>query len=97
MKDLLFTENIKTVMLGVAEFSQNQGGGWVEVRRHPGVFTSRKKYVSAVAVVFVATEKTIIFHNPNAMTSLLGSDLMSEFPAQYQAVKTSEGLRREKV
>ncbi|NMT65034.1 hypothetical protein [Marinobacter orientalis] len=97
VKDLLFIQNIQTILLGVAEYARSQEGEWVEVHRHPGMFTSRKKYVSAVAVVFAATGKTMILHNPNASISLLGSDLLSGFPSQYQAVEKSDGLRWQKV
>lgn len=97
VKDLLLVQNIQALMLGSTEFAQNRDGQWVEVNRHSGMFTSRKEYVSAVVVIFSATEKALVLHNPNASNSLLGSELMSVFPDQYQAVVRSEGLCWEMV
>ncbi len=97
VKDLLLIQNIQTLMLGSAEFTQNRDGQWIEVHRHSGMFTSRKQYVSAVVVIFSATEKALVLHNPNASNSLLGSELMSVFPDQYQAIVQSNGLCWKKV
>jgi hypothetical protein len=97
VKDLLLIQNIQSAMMGAAEFMKRKDGQVVEVSRRPGLFTNRKKYISAIAVAFVTTKELVVLHNPNAAHSLVASPLVSEFKHQYQARYTDVGLRWEKL
>ncbi|MFB2764726.1 hypothetical protein [Marinobacter shengliensis] len=97
VKDMLLVPNIQSAMVGAASFLLEKNGRLVEVNRRPGLFTNRKKYISAIVVAFMATKKLMVLHNANTVHSLVGSPLMANFSHQYQARDTGEGLRWERV
>ena len=47
--DFLLLQYIKTAMLGTASFIENTDGTALEINRKDGLFTKRKKYISAIA------------------------------------------------
>ncbi|WP_444899701.1 hypothetical protein ACJJIX_05325 [Microbulbifer sp. VAAC004] len=75
-KDLLFYPELKTAMLGRAEFIAKHNGEIKEISRKGALLKKNgKTYVSAIVVIHDHAKEAVVLHNPNAKIPLLESSL----------------------
>lgn len=91
VKDFLLPNWIRSSMLGNAEIFLKNGVS-KELHRRPGLFTNRKKYISAVVLFNTRNTNIWCFHNPNTENSIIESSLTSIFVRQEVAVQKENGL-----
>ncbi len=96
-KDLFFTDKIKSLLLGNRHYQENEKGELVEIYKELSMFTNRKKYISAIAIMYHDSKEIIIYHNPYTDISLVGSSILEKFPNQYKVEKNEIGHYWEKV
>lgn len=97
-KDLLFYPEIKSSMLGNAEFIASKDGSIREVSRKNALFNrTSKTYVSAIVVLHEYTKNIVFLHNPNAQYSLLSTSLLTIFNHHEVARFTENGVIWESV
>ena len=97
-KDLLFYSELKTAMLGDAEFMENHDGLIKEISRKGALLNrSGKTYISAVVVIHDYAKQAVVLHNPNAKYSLLETPLISILNHHEAASFTESGIIWERV
>lgn len=97
VKDLFFTQVVQSKMIGSGHYMQDGNGQYFECFREAGLFTNRKNYISAIAIMFKATEDIVFLHNPNANISILSEPLMEAFEHHYFVIKGQYGLEWKKL
>ena len=91
--DFLLLQYIKTAMLGTASFIENTDGTALEINRKDGLFTKRKKYISAIAVISRGSKDILFLHNSNTSHPVLRKWLLPIFTTHYQAVIDAQSLQ----
>ena len=97
VRDLLFIQTVQSKMIGVGHYMQNDSGQYFEFLREPGLLTKGKKYISAIAIMFAATEDIVFLHNPYANISLLDGPVTAIFRNHFIATKGQHGLEWRKL
>ncbi|WP_043317149.1 hypothetical protein [Microbulbifer sp. HZ11] len=96
VRDICFELYIKSAMLGSAEYMEFRDGSVREINRKNGLMTNRMSYISAVALMYCATDQLVFLHNPNTCNEL-PEYFFNKFPEHYKVVNTSIGLEWTKV
>ncbi|MEW8293442.1 MAG: hypothetical protein AB2712_05225 [Candidatus Thiodiazotropha sp.] len=96
VQDFLFTSSIKSALFGPSTYVENSIGELVELSRKYGLLTNRKRYVSAVGVLYSGSGDLSIYHNPYTSNPLTYNSL-SAFHNQFIAIESKNGLVWEKI
>lgn len=97
VRDFAFSGQVLIAMYGSPEYIENLNGELVEVKRNNGLLTNRKKYISAIAILFGHTKDLTFFHNRNANHSLKGNKMLSKFDKHYYFESTDRGMEWKKI
>jgi hypothetical protein len=97
VKDFLFIQAVQSKMVGIGHYMQNSSGHYYECNRESGLFTYRKKYISAIAIMFKETDQIVFLHNHNANISFLNGPIKSLFEHHYVVIKSEYGLKWQKL
>jgi hypothetical protein len=92
VKDILFYQYIESAMFGIVEYQEKLDGSIIEVKRHLGLLTNHKEFISAIAVMHKETKEIVFYHNPNANINIQSYTILKHFKYQFQFIKTPIGL-----
>jgi len=97
VKDLHFDGFVKSAMLGSGHYQENADGELLEIYRNKGLFSDRRDYISAVAIMYAESNEIVFFHNPYSQNPLIDCEILEKFPHHYRAITESGGLNWVKV
>ncbi len=84
VKDFAFTGCVENICFGPREYAPNLNGELREVKRSNGLFTNRKKYISAISILYQHTKELTFFHNRNANHPLEENEILSKFGKHFR-------------